>query len=215
MTGMSEDAKKQEQRPDEEERRAYWTAQLEEAYAFMDAVKDVPYEDCGEVLVSLRDAVRDAGVEVAFSEKPVGNNRERLFYMREGLIEYFAAVAREMNERGWVLKVEDGYRTVAIQTELGMQPNVFPTIVRKIIWEEGGKIPPLDKIFRRLTCLVATSPRIGTHMSGSAMDIPCCAATTARRWTAADPTWSFQNSHPWGRPSSRPRRKRTGRRSRH
>ena len=56
MTGTPDDAKKQEQRPDAEERRAYWTAQLEKAYAFMDAVKDVPYEDCGEPLVSLRDA---------------------------------------------------------------------------------------------------------------------------------------------------------------
>jgi len=171
MSGMSNEAEEHAERPDEQARRAYWRAQMEEAFAFMDGVKDVPYEDCGESLVSLRDAARDAGVEVAFSDTLLGNNRKRLFYMREGLIEKFAAVAREMNEREWVLKVEDGFRTIAMQTELGMQESVFPTIVRKIIWEEGGKIPSLDKIFRRLSVLVATSPRVGTHMSGSAMDI--------------------------------------------
>ena len=37
---------------------------MEEAFAFMDAVKDHPYEDCGEPLVSLRKAAQDAGVEV-------------------------------------------------------------------------------------------------------------------------------------------------------
>ena len=45
------------QRKDEDLRRAYWTEQMDAAYAFMRRMLEYPVQDCGEPLVSLRDAV--------------------------------------------------------------------------------------------------------------------------------------------------------------
>jgi D-alanyl-D-alanine dipeptidase len=39
------------------------------------------------------------------------------------------------------------------------------------VLECGGHKPPLDLLCRRLAALVANSPKVGTHLSGSAMDI--------------------------------------------
>ncbi len=80
------------------------------------------------------------------------------------------AVGRDMNERGWVLKIEDGYRTRDMQTRLGRKPEVFDAIVQKCEWEHGGTPPP-ELVFRRALVLVANIPKAGTHMSASAVDI--------------------------------------------
>ena len=161
-------------RPDgasEDARRAYWIEQMEAAYAFMDEMKAYPVDECGESLAPLRRAADDAGVEVAFASTKVAEVYDRLFYLREGLIGGFLGLAREMNDRGWILKIEDAYRTSAIQRGLGRNPTVFDAILSKVRWELGGQTPCPDHLFRRLTALVATCPKIGTHMSGSAIDV--------------------------------------------
>ena len=61
-------------------------------------------------MVSLPEAVWAEGVQVEFSRTKIARDYDRLFYLREGLIPDFIAVAREMNHRGWTLKVEDGFR---------------------------------------------------------------------------------------------------------
>ena len=159
------------ERVDESARRAYWAEQMDAAYAFMNVVCDHPVKECGEPLLPLPEAAQAAGVNVVFSTTTVGNGRQRLFYLREGLIGEFVAVAREMNARGWLLKVEDGYRTRAIQTELGNDPKVFDVILRRVIWELGGKRPSAELMYRRLSALIATRPKVGTHTCGSALDI--------------------------------------------
>lgn len=156
---------------DDSARRAYWRDQMNAAWILMKSFMEYPVKECGEPMVSLRMAAERVGVRVLFSGTPVVNRRPRLFYLRAGLIDAFVAVARAMNRRGWTLKVEDGYRTRAIQTELGRAPFIFDRIYAKILWETGGKPPSADLVFKRLSALVATIPKIGTHMSGSAMDI--------------------------------------------
>jgi len=156
---------------DDEARRAYWTARLDEADAFMRDIAAYPLKECGEPMTSLVEAVRGAGVEAAFSDRPHVQGRPRMYFMRVGLVQPFLAAAAEMNARGWVLKVEDGYRTVQMQRGLGRQEHIFNAILRKVQWECGGERPPAGLLLRRVGALVANAPKVGTHMSGSALDI--------------------------------------------
>jgi len=152
--------------------RAYWTAQFEDAWRFMfEGILPYPVQECGEPFVSLREAAIAAGVEVHFSDKPHVQQLERLYYLREGQIPGFIGAAREMNARGWILRVEDGYRTRTIQKFLGRTPQVFDAVLRSVMWELGGQVPSAEFMFRRCSALVATVPKFGTHMSGSAIDI--------------------------------------------
>ena len=157
---------------DEVARRAYWTQQLEAAYAFMfESILPYPVVECGEPFVSLREAAAQADVVVAFSSLKHVNNLDRLFYLREGQIPNFLGAAKKMNELGWVLRVEDGYRTREIQKYLGLTPKVFDAVLQRAMWELEGKVPSPEFMFRRCSALVATVPKFATHMSGSAIDI--------------------------------------------
>jgi D-alanyl-D-alanine dipeptidase len=120
-------------------------------------------------------------VEVAFSEQPHSHGLPRQYFLRAGLVPRFLAAAAEMNGRGWVLKVEDGYRTTAMQQGLGVNEGIFSAVLGKVQWECGGEKPPVDLLVRRLGSLVANAPKVGTHMSGSAMDI-----SVLRRDTGAE-----------------------------
>ena len=155
----------------EAERREYWAQQMEAAYGFMSEVLDYPVEECGEPLASIPDAVKAAGVEVVFAHSKLTVNHDRIFRLRERLIPSLIAAAREMNGRGWILKVEDGYRSPEMQRALFLQPAVFDELLKKVRWELEGKMPTPKFLFRRITALSATRPKIGTHMSGSAVDI--------------------------------------------
>ncbi len=87
-----------------------------------------PVAECGEPLESLVDAA--AGVDVEFSSSQIVTGINRMFLLRRGLIADFLLIAREMNERGWVLKVEDGYRTCQMQMLLSRKPVVFDSILQ-------------------------------------------------------------------------------------
>jgi zinc D-Ala-D-Ala dipeptidase len=152
-------------------RRSYWAGQLEEAHAFMMRVKDYPVAECGEPMTSLADAAREAGVDVAFSDRPHVHGRPRNYLLREGLIARFVDAAHRLNRRGWILRVEDGYRDLTMQTALGLQPFLFDVVLRKVTWELGGQTPDPAFLLRRLLTLVAQIPATGTHMTGSAIDV--------------------------------------------
>ena len=155
----------------ETERRVYWAAQLDEAHDFMMRIMDYPVEECGERLVSLPDAADEAGVEVTFSDRPHFNDLPRIYVLREGQIAGFVDAARRLNDRGWVMRVEDGFRSRTMQKGIGLEPYIFDVILHKVVWELGGQTPEPDFFFKRLLTLVAQIPKTGTHMSGSAIDI--------------------------------------------
>ena len=157
--------------PDESARRAYWTRQMDDAFAFMQAIEAYPVRDCGEPLVGLQTAVQDEGVTVLFSALPHVQGLPRLCYLRQGLMANFLAAARAFNQRGWALKIEDAYRTPFMQKHLAIRPDLFARIHRQTVWELGGERPPVDLIRRRVAALVAMSPKTGTHVAGSAMDV--------------------------------------------
>jgi len=166
--------------PSDSERIAFWAKRMDEAYAFMLAIADYPVEECGEGFTSLTEAVASTGVEVRFSDTPVIDGVSRIFQLRTGLIEPFLGVCRAMNDRGWLLKVEDGYRTRHIQKNLARKPNIFDAVLKSVLWETGGRTPDRDFMAKRVAALIAMSPKVGTHMSGSAIDISVFDRTTGQ-----------------------------------
>lgn len=152
-------------------RRAYWIEQVELAYDFMNKMHEYPVMECGEPMLSLRQAVKGARLTVKFSDTKIAEKYEHIFYLREGLIKKILAAASEMNNRGWFLYVEDCYRSRAMQRDIGLQKHIFDFILQKVIWENDGEIPSPELLFRRLTAFIATAPKIGTHLSGSAIDL--------------------------------------------
>ncbi len=144
---------------------------MDAAYDFMLKIQSWPLAEGGEAMTSLPEAAKRAGLRVLFSELPHVRGLPRLFFLRRGLIEGFLGAAAEMNARGWVLKVEDGYRTREMQKYNALRPEVFPLVLSRTRWEVGGVEPSPDLLRRRLAALIAMNPRVGTHCIGSAIDI--------------------------------------------
>ena len=156
---------------DDDARRAFWTEMMDQAHDFMGQILAYPVRECGEPMQSLVGAARAAGIEVATSPKLYLRRLPRLYYLRAGLVPQLLAAAREMNERGWVLKFEDGYRTAEMQQSNARREEIFTGILRAVRWECRGETPPLDLLYRRVGALIANAPKVGTHMSGSALDV--------------------------------------------
>ncbi len=151
--------------------REYWAEQMEKGYELVQQIAAFDVKECGEPFASLKDAAGADGVEMLFSTTKIAGELERMFFIRESLIRDVIAIGRQMNECGWMLKIEDGYRSLAMQRQLGSKPELFDAILRKCIWENGGVIPAVDLVFRRGSVLIANLPKVGTHMSGTAIDI--------------------------------------------
>jgi len=149
--------------------RSFWTQKMEEAISFQEAMRTYPVEECGEPMRSLREAAD--GLDVEFSTTMINDCHPRVYFCREGLIPSFQAVARAMNERGWVLKVEDGYRSPTMQRAQSHNPKHFDLVLKMAIWELGGVLPSPEFLLRRMSAVIATRCRVGTHVSGSAIDI--------------------------------------------
>lgn len=158
-------------RTDEDRRRRYWRDELDAAYRFMLAIQEYPVAECGEPLARLPDAAAAAGVKILFSGLPHVRGLPRLFFLRAGLVADFLAAAEDMNRRGWALKIEDAYRTSEMQKYNALRPDVFPAILARTRWELGGAMPDLQLLRRRLAALIAMNPKVGTHCSGSAIDV--------------------------------------------
>ena len=156
---------------DEEARRRYWTEYMEQMDVLVEEMLAYPQEECGEPLGSIADAMAGADAEVVFSDTLLGGEFPRVFMIREGLLPHLVAAALEMNGRGWVMKLEDGYRSMAMQTQLGRSKEAFDLIVRACVWEVGGGVPPVELVFKRARVLVANYGKCGTHMQATAVDI--------------------------------------------
>jgi len=156
---------------DDSARRAYWAEQMQLGYELVQKILQFEVRECGEGFACLRDAATKAGIEMRFSESKIAGELERVYFMRESLVQHVMDIGREMNKHGWILKIEDAFRSLEMQGQLVRKPEVFDAILKKCIWENGGQIPPVEMVFRRAIVLVANIPKIGTHMSGSAIDV--------------------------------------------
>jgi len=155
----------------EDDRRAYWTEQMERGYDLVQQVLQFEVSECQEGFASIVDAAEDAQVEMMFSETKIAGELDRVFFIRQGLVGDLMAIGRAMNERGWILKIEDGFRSMKMQSELVRKPDLFDAILKKCIWEHAGELPSAEIVFRRAIILIANIPKVGTHMSGSAVDV--------------------------------------------
>ena len=156
---------------DEAARVAFWIEYMERSYTLAQEIMAHPLQESRERFASIQAAAADAGVEMQFSSTRLAGQFDRLFFIRESLIPDLMAIGRDMNARGWILKIEDGYRTRQMQTALGRTPAVFDRIVQSCIRECGGSRPTAELVFRRAMVLVANVPLTGTHMAGAAVDI--------------------------------------------
>ncbi len=152
-------------------RRAYWSEQMELGYQMVQQLIAFPVQECGERFASIPEAAAAANVEMLFSTSKIAGELDRVYFLRESLVQDIVDIGRQMNARGWILKIEDGFRSLEMQGTLVRKPNLFDAILKKCIWENDGVIPPIETIFRRAIVLIANIPKIGTHMSGSAVDI--------------------------------------------
>ena len=150
---------------------SYLSVRLDEAYEFMMRVIKHPVVECGEPLVHLEKAAAESGTHVEFSRKPHVLGKPRIYLLRQGQIRGFIQAATEMNRRGWVMRVEDGYRDRIMQKLVGRQPAIFDAILRVVMRELCGQIPSQEFMFKRALTLTAQIPKTGTHMSGSGMDM--------------------------------------------
>ncbi len=156
---------------DEAARRAYWAEQMEQGYEIVQKLIKFPVNECGERFASIPDAATAANVEMLFSTSKIAGDLDRVYFLRESLVRDVITIGREMNKRGWILKIEDGFRSLDMQRQLVRKPSVFAAVLKKCIWELGGEIPSTEMMFRRAIVLTANMPKIGAHMSGSAIDI--------------------------------------------
>jgi zinc D-Ala-D-Ala dipeptidase len=186
--------------PDAAARRAFWARQMDEAHDFMQRVRQQPVEECGEPLVSLVEAAQTAGIEIDFSTRPHVLGQPRLYYLRQSLVAPFLAAAREMRARGWVMRVEDGFRTCEMQRQLAREPYTFDLILFRVLWELHGQAPPVELVLRRLSALVANSPKVGTHMSGSAIDISVLDAASGKEIERGGPYLEMSELTPMASP---------------
>lgn len=167
-------------RREDSERRAYWKAQMEAAFGMMEAVLVYPVAECGERLVSLEAAAQRTGAKIEFAAEKLAGRFERLFYIRESLADDVMRIAGDLTRRGWLLRIEDAYRTPEMQKELASSALVFDAILRSVIWENEGAIPSPELLLRRVSALAALRPKVGTHISGSALDISVLDARDGR-----------------------------------
>lgn len=156
---------------DDAARRAYWAEQMQLGYELVQEILAFEVQECREPFASIPAAAEAAGVEMLFSTSKIAGELDRVFFLREGLVADLMAIGKAMNDRGWILKIEDGYRSLEMQGQLVRKPELFDAILQKCIWENGGQVPPTELVFRRAIVLIANIPKIGTHMSGSAVDI--------------------------------------------
>jgi D-alanyl-D-alanine dipeptidase len=189
-----------DERTDAAARRAFWTRKLDEAHVFMQRVGQQPVQECGERLMSLAEAAQAAGVEVEFASRPHVLGLPRLYFLREGLIAPFLAAARDMRARGWVMRIEDGFRTRQMQRQLARQPYTFDIVLKRVLWELDGQPLTAQRVLRRLSVLVANAPQVGTHMSGSAIDISVLDSASGREIDRGGPYLELSERTPMDSP---------------
>ena len=85
-----------------ESRRLYWAEQMDAAVALVRAAAAHPLAESRERCGRLDEAAHEAGVEMAFSDRPHANGGPRIWLLRESLIGgVLAAADRLASERGW------------------------------------------------------------------------------------------------------------------
>jgi D-alanyl-D-alanine dipeptidase len=151
--------------------RAYWTDRMEAAYAFMQRLLEYPVRECGEPLRCLRRQAAEVGVDMVFPADRKLGLFDRLFLVRSSLIDGLLAVGEGLLQRGFVLRVEDGYRPPERQARGATSDYALRHVLAKVRWELCGRMPSAELVFRRLSVWTATTPKFANHTAGCAVDV--------------------------------------------
>jgi D-alanyl-D-alanine dipeptidase len=152
-------------------RRRYWTEQMEAAHGYLQRLEQYPLTECGEPLLALVPAAREAGVRIEFPAGLKLGQLQRTFALRVSLVPRLLAAAEEMQRHGWLLRVEDVYRSLAVQAQGTVCDFIVETVFRRTRWELGGRLPAPELVLRRIRVLTATTAKAANHVAGSAVDI--------------------------------------------
>ena len=151
--------------------RAYWTQQMEAAYGYMQRLLEYPLQECGQQLASLADKARQSDVKMAFAPGRKLDMFDRVFHVRESLIEPLLRAAEALAGRGYVLRVEDAYRSPKTQMCGARSQYVIQSVLERVRWELDGRTPTGELVMRRLAVWTATTLKFANHTSGSAVDV--------------------------------------------
>ena len=151
--------------------RRYWIEQMEAAHGFMRRLLEYPLVECGEPLASLTDAARAAGVEIIFPAGKKLGMFDRIFCVRRSLVEPLMRVGETLLKRGYILRVEDAYRSPDVQAHGAGSAYAVGHVLEKVRWELDGQAPTADLVFRRLATWTATTLKLANHTFGSAVDV--------------------------------------------
>ena len=152
-------------------RRHYWAEQMEAAHDFMQRLQVYPVVESGEPMQALEPAARAAGIRIDFPAGLKLGELPRVFALRAALVPRLLAVATAMLRQGWLLRVEDAYRSLAVQAQGTSCDFVVDAVHRRTRWELGGRTPSLELVLRRIRVLTATTAKSANHVSGSALDL--------------------------------------------
>jgi len=151
--------------------RRYWIEQMEAAHGFMQKVLACPVAESGEPLECLKAASHSAGLEMIFPRKKHLGVFDRLFHVRRSLMEPLLRTAELFLRRGYVLRIEDAYRSPEAQARGACCEYVVQTVFQKVRWELKGEMPTPEQVFKRLAVWSATTPIFANHTAGSAVDV--------------------------------------------
>ncbi len=153
---------------------------MEAAHDFMQRLQVHPIAECGEPMQALEPAARAAGIRIGFPAGLKLGTLPRVFALRATLVPRLLNVAAALLRQGWLLRVEDAYRTLAVQAQGTSCDFIVDAVYRRTQWELGGQAPSLELVLRRIRVLTATTAKTANHVSGSALDISVLDATTGR-----------------------------------
>ena len=99
-------------------KRDYLKNILIEGNNFVQKIINYPLEESHEELVPIKEAFTEINIEIYYSDKKKSFEGPKEFYIRKRLISKLISAAKEMNNYGMILKIEDSYRSLNEQKEL-------------------------------------------------------------------------------------------------
>lgn len=160
--------------------RQYWAGQMEEAYAFMERLLACPVAECGEPLAFLPAAAQAAGIEMDFPGGRKLDVLERVFAVRASLVPRLLEIGEALLRQDCVLRIEDAYRSLAVQAQGTVCDFILETVYERTLWELDGHEPTANLMVRRISVLTATTPKFANHTAGSAVDVSIVHRDTRR-----------------------------------
>lgn len=147
-------------------------ALAEKAAVFQARVQEVEVRESGERLINLRKLTAKNNLQWVFTDTPYHAacgewaGKERLFWIREKVAERLVSVTHSLQNAGFGLKFEDGFRP------LGVQEGLFRRRYQMAKAENPSWTH--DQLVLEARAKTAYTPRFAAHIGGAAVDVRIC-----------------------------------------